>query len=272
MSILRVLPTTGWKTEVIDLMNAKYSQVFTAVDLALTPHPEATSTTADVAPAGNKYYSMTRANQVKFNKRDISKFFLGVPIKITVPDGTTSMTHLELITEIDGIYGLGMDLTPGVNFSQEFFDIVIDFTGDGEQEIELDILPTSAAWFGGVVAVVATSGLDVGHIIENRDLEGLIYPLGGKLLSSVVSANLADAINEEIQAQAANESVSDVNLAAINKIMKRQEATVLTSAKVMTHSTESTGVEHEILQSTYLEVTDAGKTWQMLLTRVTVES
>lgn len=133
------------KEEIVDLINEGSGTSIKSADVKLTdPYIEDPAVKAVVSNDGGNYFGKKR---VSFERRDIGKFFLNIPLALPVEMLSETFTGADVIGLLNGKW-------PGVFNVEDFLasDMAQSYQRDNmdKQSIQLHCEPGSLAWRGNV--------------------------------------------------------------------------------------------------------------------------
>lgn len=161
----------GWELDLLAHINKQYGSQFVQGDLEFTIADGSTEAAfrVNVKPAvGAKYYG---EDYFIYHRRDPSKYFQGVPVSILL-DGDTTLA--VVIQQLADTYGI--EFNTALDFTDDTLAQPVSFAGSGELNINIPVADTSFIWTGAFDLKVLSSQLDIGRIIQARDVSGLEYP------------------------------------------------------------------------------------------------
>lgn len=157
------------QTEILRLVNEKNGLSLTADDVEFSRILSSLETTSILfkGKEGGRYYKSVFVSMVK---RDLTKAFLGIPIKVIIEEDTELRNIMQTVADR---YGIAFDLA--VDFLQNELAKVTTTATTGRQVVSLTAADDSLVWAGDLQLTIENRKFNLTDLIQHLDLTGLKY-------------------------------------------------------------------------------------------------
>ncbi|EKA1377507.1 hypothetical protein OJ570_000333 [Escherichia coli] len=157
------------QNEILRLTNEKngLSLTFDDVEFARVLSSPETTSILFKGKDGSRYYKSVFVSMVK---RDLTKAFLGIPVKIIIEEDTQLR---EIMQAVADRYGVAFDLA--TDFLQEQLNKTTTTSTTGRQSVRVAADEGSLVWAGDLELTVENRKYDLLSLIRHLDLTGLKY-------------------------------------------------------------------------------------------------
>lgn len=157
------------QNEILRLINEKngLSLTFDDVEFARVLSSPETTSILFKGKDGRRYYKSVFVSMVK---RDLTKAFLGIPVKIIIEEDTQLREIMQAVVDR---YGIAFDLA--TDFLQEQLNKTTTTSTTGRQSVRVTADEGSLVWAGDLVLTVENRKYNLLSLIQHLDLTGLKY-------------------------------------------------------------------------------------------------
>ena len=155
-----------WDVELLRLINERNGSSFKRDDLTFTID-EALSvdgaTRINITPGqGVPYFS---DSYIVYGKRDLSKAFLGLPLRFIAKSDTTVK---QLLSSLAAKYAISLDVY--IDFAEAELNKQLNFGDDPSKTVTIPVADTSYVWSGELELIVANDAYDLANVIGNATI------------------------------------------------------------------------------------------------------